>query len=196
MAVVFPMPNWPYELPPQHFISPLSKIAQACQYPVVMATAVRPVPRSTAARLSPISSASSPMVVVFPMPNSPFWFLPQHFTSPLSRRAQENWWPTETSTAVRPVPRSTVERLSPILAAVSPMFVVFPIPNCPWPLKPQHFTVPSSRTAHVCGEFWSRPADIDVAVRPVPRFETARASPISPALSPMFWVAKLPRRPW
>ena len=53
-----------------------------------MAVAVRPVPRSTAGRLSPISPAPSPRLVVSPRPSWPLAFVPQHLTVPLSRRAQ------------------------------------------------------------------------------------------------------------
>ena len=53
-----------------------------------MDTAVLPVPRSTALRLSPISFAPSPRLFVSPSPNCPAEFLPQHLNAELSSMAQ------------------------------------------------------------------------------------------------------------
>ena len=64
-------------------------------------------------------------VLLPPSPNCPLSSPPQHFRSPLSRMAQVCSAPTETATAVRPVPR---------LIAVDEgalVFVLVPSPNCP-----------------------------------------------------------------
>ena len=46
LDVVVPSPNCPWSFRPQHFKSPLSRMAQVCHHPAETATAVRPGPRS------------------------------------------------------------------------------------------------------------------------------------------------------
>ena len=64
--VVLPSPNCPLLLRPQHFRSPLSRIAQVCSNPADTATAVRPVPRSIAVDEGALMSWLLP-----PLPNCP-----------------------------------------------------------------------------------------------------------------------------
>ena len=63
---------------------------------------------------------------------------------------------------------------------------VFPRPNCPAVLLPQHFTEPLSRRAHECRP----PATIAVAVCPVPSWTRCRLAPISPGLSRAEWCRR------
>ena len=70
-AMVSPCPSWPWPLPPQHRRARLSNSADEWSVPPASAVAVRPVPRSMAARLSPISPAPSPMSLVLKRPSCP-----------------------------------------------------------------------------------------------------------------------------
>ena len=79
-----PLPNCPSKSAPQHFATPLSRIAQVCLCPAASATAVRPVPRL----IGVDDGAFVSELVLPPSPNRPFVSLPQHFASPLSRIAQ------------------------------------------------------------------------------------------------------------
>ena len=45
LSDVPPLPNWPLPPSPQHETEPSSRIAQVCQTPEDMDTAVRPIPR-------------------------------------------------------------------------------------------------------------------------------------------------------
>ncbi|KYG11216.1 hypothetical protein BE21_58045 [Sorangium cellulosum] len=58
-------------LSPQHLSWSLSRIAQVWLTPAAMAFAVRPVPRSTSGRLSPISFGPLPRSTVSPRPSCP-----------------------------------------------------------------------------------------------------------------------------
>ena len=79
-----PSPNSPSLSIPQHFASPLSRMAQVWRRPAETATAVRPVPR-----LMAVDEGALVFVLVLPpSPNCPLPSLPQHFRSPLSRMAQ------------------------------------------------------------------------------------------------------------
>ena len=150
-----PSPNCPKASPPQHFRSPLSRMAQVWEPPAVTATAVRPVPRSIA-----VDEGALVSVLVPPSPNCPEVSAPQHFRSPLSRMAQVWYQPADTATAVRPVPRSIAVDEGVLVFVLLP-----PSPNCPVLSDPQHFKSPLSRMAQVC----CTPADTATAVRPVPR---------------------------
>jgi hypothetical protein len=77
--------------------------------------------------------------VVVPSPNCPLAFLPQHFTPPLTKRAQ----------VIHP----------PALIAATPLvnpvtsvgvFLAEPVPFSPKKFDPQHFTPPDEVRAHVC----------------------------------------------
>ena len=120
-----------------------------------MATAVRPVPRST-------ETGEYWSVLFPPSPTCPKKSYPQHFRSPLSRIAHVCLPPPEIAIAVRPEPRSTAVDKGALV------FVMFP----PYPKKPvpQHFNSPLSRMAQtVALEPLPEPADTATAVRPVPR---------------------------
>ena len=86
--------------------------------------------------------------------------------------------PAETSTALRPVPRFTAGSASPIDPGEAPWVQASPRPLCA--AEPQHFTEPSSRTAHV----WKRPPVRATAERPVPTSTAGSASPMSETSSP------------
>ena len=130
-------------------------MAQVWRSPADTATAVRPVPRFIG-----VDEGALVCVLLPPSPNCPYWSRPQHFISPLSRMTQVWNSPTETATAVRPVPRSIAVDEGAVVSVLLP-----PSPNCPWLSRPQHFASPLSRMAQV----WYVPADIATAVRPVPR---------------------------
>ena len=122
-----PLPNCPWLSRPQHFKSPLSRMAQVCLSPADTATAVRPVPRSIA-----VVEGALVFVLLPPSPNCPYWSHPQHFMSPLSRMAQVWKYPADTATAVRPVPRSiAVDEGALRLALLPPRPTVHccPVPN-------------------------------------------------------------------
>ena len=75
---------------------------------------------------------------------------------------QEEPYPVANETTVRPVPRSTVSRLSPISPDESPTSAVFSLPSLPLSPHPQHARLASSSMAQVM----SSPAAMLVAVRP------------------------------
>ena len=88
VPMLLPNPNCPLLLSPQHFTEPSSRMAQVCQPPAEMATAVRPEPRSTGV----VDGAVVVVVIEWdapPSPNCPCQSDPQHFTEPSSRMAQE-----------------------------------------------------------------------------------------------------------
>ena len=100
-VLIPPSPNCPESSRPQHFASPLSRMAQVWYEPADTATAVRPVPRSIA-----VDEGALVFALIPPSPNCPKLSAPQHFRSPLSRMAQVWYEPADTATAVRPVPVS------------------------------------------------------------------------------------------
>ena len=73
----------------------------------------------------------------------------------------------------------------------SPRTLVSPRPSCPFPLPPQHFTRPSSNSAHVCAS----PVATARAVRPVPSGTACSAAPVSDGSSPTSAVDPVPSRP-
>ena len=154
LPVIAPLPSCPYWSSPQHFRDPSSRMAQVWALPVATAIAVRSVPRSTK------TGSCWFAVMAAPLPNCPVWSRPQHVSEPLSRTAQVWSAPTSRATAVRPVPRSTVVDGGEVLS-VTPA----PLPSSPYESSPQHFTEPSSRSAHVCALCTATAS----AVRPVPR---------------------------
>ena len=149
MSVSLPWPNCPLPLYPQHFMPPSSSRTQVCSCPVTTCTAVHPAPSSTTGRLSPISSTWSPISFELPSPSAPRNPEPQHLIAAVSSLAQVCIDPRLTSAIVRPVPRSTVGRWSPISLVQSPMLLVCSKPSCPNELPPQHLRVPSSSLAQV-----------------------------------------------
>ena len=106
---------------PQHFRSPLSRIAQVWSNPADTATAVRPVPRSI------VVEGTGVFMLLTPSPNCPALSLPQHFISPLSRMAQAWYSPAATATAVRFVPKLIAVVDGASVSARGP-----PLPNCPY----------------------------------------------------------------
>ena len=66
LVLVPASPNCPLESSPQHFASPLSRMAQVWDIPADIATAVRPVPRSIAVDEGVLVSVLLP-----PSPNCP-----------------------------------------------------------------------------------------------------------------------------
>ncbi len=69
LRVVSPCPSWPFPLFPQHLTCPSSRIAQDEALPNATDSTWSPI--SVTIRLSPISLAPSPIVVVLPIPNWP-----------------------------------------------------------------------------------------------------------------------------
>ena len=152
-----------------------------------------PVPRLTKGRLSPISLPLSPTICsTLPMPSIPNPLEPQHLSDPFSMMAQAWEKPPSIASALTPVPRSVVARLSPISFDPSPMVAVLSIPSCPCWFRPQHFTSPLSRTTQTD---WVM-AVKSTAVRPVPISTKERSSPISLEASPWFELFPRPRFPY
>ena len=141
--VVFPVPNWPLLLFPQHLTVSSSRMVQVCEIPAEMCLAVRPTPRLTGVVGGLVNW------VLFPVPSWPFLFFPQHLTVPLSKSAQEYSFPADTCLAVRPVPR-LMGLLGGLLSCTKS-----PVPSCPPLFRPQHFTVLLPRSAQV----WSLPGE-------------------------------------
>ena len=88
-------------------------------------------------------------------------------------------------------PRSTIANASPISPGASPRAAVSPSPSWPSPLSPQHLTLASLSTAHVCAP----PVASDTAVRPAPRSTGRSALPIVALERPRSSSAPLPNRP-
>ena len=114
-------------------------------------TAVRPVPRLTATRESPIWAAAVPRSVVSPWPSCPWALLPKHLMVLSSRRAHVKARPHAMEDTVRPVPRLMATREAPISPVASPMLPgdAVPVPSCPLSPRPQQTAAPLSSTAHV-----------------------------------------------
>jgi hypothetical protein len=87
---------------------------------------VRPVENATIASESPMVPAVLPAEVVESEPRRPFVPLPQHFNDASSRTAHVCCAPALIATAVRPVPRLTACRASPISPEESPWLFWFP----------------------------------------------------------------------
>jgi hypothetical protein len=87
---------------------------------------VRPVENATIASESPMVPAVLPADVVESEPRRPFVPLPQHFNDASSRTAHVCCAPALIATAVRPVPRLTACRASPISPEESPLLFWFP----------------------------------------------------------------------
>ena len=135
---VFPCPNCPNPLYPQHFIVLSSNRAQVWSPPVVISTAFLLAPRLISVRFDPISPEPSPISLELSIPNCPNSLSPQHLTELLSNRTQEWFFPTATSTTLPS--KSIADRLLPISDDASPILLVFPCPNCPESFLPQHLT--------------------------------------------------------
>ena len=179
--VVLPEPRRPLPPLPQHFTDASSSMAQVCASPAETASTVRPVPRFTVARASPISLEASPMSACDPIPNFPSAPFPKHFTAELFSNTHVCAPPAEMATAVTSVPKLMGDNASPISFTSIPRSFVSPVPNRPFPPDPQHFTVALSSNAHVCRS----PADIATAVRPVPKSIVDVAAMVAPMPSPM-----------
>jgi hypothetical protein len=85
----------------------------------------------TTGRAFPISPGWSPRLDLSPTPNSPAVLLPQHLIVALSSSAQACREPVTTLTAVRPVPRSSTGRPSPMSDGELPRLTISPAPSCP-----------------------------------------------------------------
>jgi len=98
-------------------------------------------PKSTAGNASPISPGSSPMSSRLPYGSCERLPAPQHFTVfESSSSAHAKPPPVRRVRTVRPLPRSTNGRASPISPGSSPLWSTSPSPSVPKPLSPQHLT--------------------------------------------------------
>jgi len=193
MSASDPVPKRPVAPVPQHTTSFVSRITQVCDAPAEIAFALRPLPKSTLGRFAPISLGSSPRESSLPLPSRPLLPAPQHFTAPLDNIAHVWASPAAIATTRTPAarPSDTAVSESPISRAASPRASVSPRPSWPSSFNPQHFTLPSSSSAHVC----AAPVASALAVRPVPSATAFNESPIVAALRPRSLVAPLPSRP-
>ena len=146
-------------------------MAQVCERPADIATAVLPVPKLDVG-----------VGVFMPAVPSPIC-LPQQLTDPSSRMAQVYSFPAVIATAVLPVPKLDVG------VGVGLIAIVVPSPSCPTSstpnivvasFPPQQLTDPSSRMTHVCFP----PADIATAVLPVPKLHVGVGVHFSLVVSP------------
>mmetsp|Transcript_78782 Transcript_78782/g.241063 ORF Transcript_78782/g.241063 Transcript_78782/m.241063 type:complete len:264 (+) Transcript_78782:3911-4702(+) len=126
-----------------------------------------------------------------PWPSCPQSPAPQHFTSPLSRRAHVCARPTDMRSTFRPTPRLISGRWSPISPGPSPRVAVEPWPSWPESPEPQHFICPLLRSAQVCPSLLA----MAVAVMPEPRSTRGKVSPISRGLRPRAVVEPWPNWP-
>jgi hypothetical protein len=99
-------PNAPWVLIPQHFKSPLSNTAQEAASSIAMETATIPEPRS----MSGGSVEDTPLsrLILSSSPNSPFSFMPQHFTLPAPLWAHVRVKEADKLSGSQPTGRSTV----------------------------------------------------------------------------------------
>mmetsp|Transcript_28169 Transcript_28169/g.67314 ORF Transcript_28169/g.67314 Transcript_28169/m.67314 type:complete len:218 (-) Transcript_28169:851-1504(-) len=145
---------------PQHATLWSSRTAHVWSCRDDILTTRRPDPKSRAARASPISPGSSPLLQHAPAPlvqqsvsdrkpSCCFSLLPQHFTAPLSRITHAWLEPVAIAMAVRPVPTATAGRTSPISSTPRPLSALSPIPNCPSALSPKHLRTKALEIAHV-----------------------------------------------
>jgi hypothetical protein len=65
---------------PQHFNTLLSKMAHPEYRPSAIFVTLLPVPKLIAGKLAPILPTVVPLLLVDPIPSSPFMLAPQHFT--------------------------------------------------------------------------------------------------------------------
>ena len=98
---------------------------------------------------SPISSDSSPSLVIVPVPNLPSLPYPQQAILASSKIAHVKSLPAVIEVAVLSVGKSTNIKLEPISFDSSPMVTVLPMPNCPPELSPQQAISPSLHKTHV-----------------------------------------------
>ena len=148
-CTVSPCPNPPPVPCPQHLMLSSSKTAQTCFSPTARSFAVRPVPRFTVGRWSPILPGASPKSLVDSEPSMPWTCHPQHFTEESSNLAHTACSPPPICSAVLPVPKSTRGRLSPMWLGEVPRSRRSPWPNPPFEPNPKHFTLPLVRSTHV-----------------------------------------------
>eukprot|EP00976_Prorocentrum_cordatum_P075128 1181792-Prorocentrum_minimum.AAC.1 len=191
MSSFEPIPSMPRLFSPQHLLCPLVHLAQECFAPSVTSFAVSPVPKSAYSKLSPMSPFDPPISSRSPTPSCPDPLSPQHFTSPLSSTAQLCFLPEATYVTVRPVPKFTAGKLSPMSPPPSPRLLLSSSPSWPLSFLPQHLSVASSSTAHV----WPSPVDTWTTVRPVPKLTTGRLSCISLLSSPRWVLSPSPSWP-
>ena len=126
---VSPYPRRPLPLPPQHFTVLLSRIAQECASPALIAFAVRLVPKLIALSAAPISPAPSPIESTDPIPSWPNAPPPQHLIFASSSSAHVCVPPALTATTVRFVPSEIAVNASPISFASSPRSSISPRPS-------------------------------------------------------------------
>lgn len=129
--LVEPLPSWPSALKPQHVTAVVAQ-EQTCWIPAMI---------SLWPLLSPLTSlgVAELLTVASLMPNSPSWLRPQDFTPPELVRAQEWLPPSATAVAL----------FSPVTVTGTLELVVAPLPSCPAPFSPKHFT-PLFCTTQVC----------------------------------------------
>ena len=131
MSSSAPLPSRPVAPTPQHTTSFVSRIAQVCAAPALIAFAVRPAPRSIDASDVPISPGSSPREFSSPVPRRPLAPEPQHFTLPFDASTHVCASPAAIAVTRTPAakPSDTAGSASPISPAASPRASVSPMPS-------------------------------------------------------------------
>lgn len=139
-----PSPSCPFVFRPQHRSDPSAITAHECHVPHPTATTWPP--SDTVGVLE--GSSLSPMVVVWPSPSWPSPLSPQQRSDPSVSTAQVWTCPHDTEDA-EPF-KDTAGTLDG--NSSSPTSSVCPSPSCPLSFQPQHRSVPSNSTTHVCAQ--------------------------------------------
>src|SRR5450759_144027 len=145
LSVVVPLPSWPLPLSPQASTWPVEVSARLWRLPPAMAVTAVPEGRLTATGVL--------LLVVLPLPSSPYALSPQASTWPVEVSAR--LWLVPPAIAVTVVPEGRLTATGMLL------MVVVPLPSWPWRVRPQASTWP----VEVSARLWSPPA---MAVTVVP----------------------------
>ena len=112
----------------------------------------------------PEATTGVELFVVVPLPSSPNWLSPHHFTEPPESTAQL-WVP--------PVARPVAVEI-PLTPTGVALFVVVPSPSSPASLSPQHRMAPAT-----IAQVWSGPTAMAVAVtEPVTAWTAPNPGPL------------------
>src|SRR5690348_715050 len=177
-STVFPSPNCPSSLSPQHFTPPLVVRAQVWAPTNASNSRTDPTPAAISVTpfISPSTFTGAVELTSRPFPNCPWLLSPQHWTPPVSLRIQV--WCPPASIICTPV-------ASPTTFTGVGRSIVVPSPNCPELLFPQHFTSPVSVMAQV----WCPP--VAIALTPCASPATSTGILRSRVLPSPTWPASL-----
>lgn len=139
-----PVPSCPAPLAPQHWMPPLSRMAQVCPLPTAMARAGSRRPTTSTG----VGAPATKRLPTDPSPRAPPPLYPQHLTPPEIVTAQACTKPA--AIAFAPSSRFTTSPGTFRLRQIHwPRSSVVPSPSSALPLSPQQAMAPVERSANV-----------------------------------------------